>query len=537
MAKRATSSGSKIPSRRRTKRPTKLDDLPRRPCFSAQIQSLDDPQRLCSSAQNQSQGAKRKRSHQLRSCSTSHSTIPSWGAKRARTALDVVPPALSGSSIRRRSPVRPSAALNSAISPIDFDLIRVVSVRRRDWSNLADGPAGLIAERVLADDVADYVRFRAVCTAWRRCAADPRKQSSLDSRFHPRRWFMLRENLQRAAPHRRRFMNVATGQCVVMDLPEIKGQCSFGPTAEGLLVLVDNHTLVVRLLNPFTRQLTELPSLAALLSRNRFKKYLFSRKVFKTCYASDLADGILSVKCAGLAGEGTVAIYFSEARVLAVAKPGDEKWMLVDRGTLFVSLLSFAGRFYCIDDSADAVMTVKTSENQPPQLVVAAKLKMRYSPIADTLHLVENDRELMLVHRTMSSRCNGACNEVCYRKKYEVYQVDLDARKTMPIRGLNGQAVFIGIFSTLSVCPKAQQGASAAAMQGNIRTYMGAGIPKRFKEDEEKEQLAKEIAKDWNAQERQPDWQQPVSEQQGQLGKSQRASQPVKGWRTHRGTA
>uniref|UniRef100_A0A0E0KK09 KIB1-4 beta-propeller domain-containing protein n=1 Tax=Oryza punctata TaxID=4537 RepID=A0A0E0KK09_ORYPU len=399
MAEPAPYSGSQIPSRRRPNRPREVEYLPCRPCFPAQIQS---------------QEAKRKRSHQLRSCSASQFSIPipSWGTKRARTAL-------SGS---------------------------------RDWSNLADGPAGLIAERVLADDVADYVRFRAVCTAWRQCSTHPRQHDSLDTRFHPRRWFMLREKPNLAAPHRRRFINVATGQCVEMDLPEIDGHCSFGPTAEGLLVLVHNHTLLVRLLNPFTRHLTELPSLATLLHRNRFKK----------CYARDLStNGHLSVDGAGLAGEGAVALYLSSTRMLAVAKPGDERWTLVNRGTRFVSSLSFAGRFYCISDTADAVMTVKTSENQPPRLVAAAQLSMRYSSImTDTLHLVENGGELMLVHRTLSMTCtiSGGHDESRYcqmwKRKYEVYIVDLDARKTMRVHGLNGRALFIGLFRALSVCPK-----------------------------------------------------------------------------------
>ncbi|KAM3278419.1 hypothetical protein ACQJBY_045969 [Aegilops geniculata] len=45
----------------------------------------------------------------------------------------------------------------------------------------------------------------------------------------------------------------------------------------------------------------------------------------------------------------------------------------------------------------------------------------------------------------------------------------------------------------------ARLGPSAAAMQGHLRTYMDARAPKRFKEDEEKEQLAKELGKDWSA--------------------------------------
>jgi hypothetical protein len=78
----------------------------------------------------------------------------------------------------------------------------------RDWADLGgDGPTGLIAEFVLASSIADYVRFRAVCRAWRQCFPDPR--GGLDARFLPRQWIML--DKAHADVRRHRFLNVSTG--------------------------------------------------------------------------------------------------------------------------------------------------------------------------------------------------------------------------------------------------------------------------------------------------------------------------------------
>ena len=53
----------------------------------------------------------------------------------------------------------------------------------------------LIAWRVLAGDLLDYVHFRAVCAHWRPSTVCPRGHGVTDPRFHPRRWMMLPEGL------------------------------------------------------------------------------------------------------------------------------------------------------------------------------------------------------------------------------------------------------------------------------------------------------------------------------------------------------
>uniref|UniRef100_A0ACD5UL52 Uncharacterized protein n=1 Tax=Avena sativa TaxID=4498 RepID=A0ACD5UL52_AVESA len=296
-----------------------------------------------------------------------------------------------------------------------------------DWSNLGDGPSGMIAERLLANDVTDYVRFRAVCRPWRQCTADARAHGTLDRRFLPRRWIMLREKA--ADPDCRRLLNVSTGQCVRAQLPEIRGHDVCSPTVEGLLVLLNRSTYAIRLLNPLTRQVADLPPATTLYS-------LYWRAGTYDAYPR--LD--FEVSGAGLADDGMVAVLFEEVQMLAVAKPGDEEWTLVKQGTSLSPAISFAGRFYCTTGSD--INVVDTGGNQPPRLVVAAKNNHQFYPIAGLVHLLDIDGELMLLSPTHTG-------------EYKVSRVNLDARKTESIRDLGGCAVFIGRSRAISVPPLA----------------------------------------------------------------------------------
>ncbi|KAK1679700.1 hypothetical protein QYE76_040548 [Lolium multiflorum] len=230
----------------------------------------------------------------------------------------------------------------------------------RDWANLIAGPASLIAERVLAIDIADYLRFRAVCGSWRRSTASPHAHGGLDRRFHPRRWIMLPRTLG-ALRKRREFMNISTGERILVDLPELRYQYVFGSTSGGLLVLCDKRTYDVRLLNPLTRQLTSLPNATTLTGSHDRPLSGYSIK-FRRVYSAGLAD------------DSTVTLHFDQYW-LVTAKPGDKYWtrLIVHYpiNTGVVASLSFAGRFYCVTETA--VMVVDTSADTP-QLVAAAEL-------------------------------------------------------------------------------------------------------------------------------------------------------------------
>ncbi|GJN10127.1 hypothetical protein PR202_ga28192 [Eleusine coracana subsp. coracana] len=124
-----------------------------------------------------------------------------------------------------------------------------------------------IAERVLAGDVADYVRFRSVCRSWRSCTVGPRGVGLSDVRFHPRRWMMFPEGHGLYPGHaklrgrgRVRFFCGDTGAFVTVHLPIFKDHAELD-NPDGLLLLQRDADTAVVLLNPFTGDVAELPQL------------------------------------------------------------------------------------------------------------------------------------------------------------------------------------------------------------------------------------------------------------------------------------
>jgi hypothetical protein len=158
------------------------------------------------------------------------------------------------------------------------------------------------------------------------------------------------------------------------------------------------------------------------------------------------------VSGAGLADDAMVVVLFEKVQMLAVAKPDDEQWTLVEQGTSLSPAISFAGRFYCTTDSD--IKMVDTRDNLPPRLVVAAKNYHRFSRITGDVHLLDNGGELMLLSRAYKAEHFTDVTS-CYFMEYKVSQVDFDARKTKPIRDLGGRALFIGKSRAISVSPLA----------------------------------------------------------------------------------
>ncbi|XP_048553171.1 uncharacterized protein LOC125533885 [Triticum urartu] len=218
------------------------------------------------------------------------------------------------------------------------------------WASLHADLVRLVGWRALAGDIRDYVRFRAVCPHWRACSVCPRGRGVVDPRFYPRRWMMLPEGHGLYPGHGRlrgyiRFFNLSTGAIVRCLLPLFKNHCVLD-SVDGLLLLQRDEDTAVRLLNPFTGDIVDLPPLATLVPPPGSNPTIngiawgYFRNIGATS-VSVSADGAVI----------TVMIVFYNISVLGFATSKDHRWNVPSwRLSPIGRLISSQGKLYMMDN-------------------------------------------------------------------------------------------------------------------------------------------------------------------------------------------
>ncbi|CAL4975528.1 unnamed protein product [Urochloa decumbens] len=351
----------------------------------------------------------------------------------------------------------------------------------RDWPNLPSELTEQIASRLLRYDVAEYLRLRAACKAWRECIC---YSSDLDSRFRPRQWIML----SKGDGTRCRFLNLATGACVQIDLPELSGH-HIESSTEGLLVLREKTSDDIRLLNPLTRALTDLPPITAAL------------RSVSPDWSEDWKTACPSrIVYAGISDETsppTVALFMrGHLWNIAYAKPGDQRWALVDdkgwrtfpnrrvisdgellRYVWYLSAVTLRGRIYFATFQGNIL---KLKLHPRPRLVPVVNDQsshmiwhcgiLRHNVVSYLVPANDNHRSLLMV-RYYSSLDHLSPDEQRRMKRrkrttllklpgdrpgqykwhqLEVFKVDLAGKKLIPVENMGHRAVFIGDVTCIS---------------------------------------------------------------------------------------
>ncbi|KAL5197339.1 hypothetical protein ABZP36_000851 [Zizania latifolia] len=311
----------------------------------------------------------------------------------------------------------------------------------RDWASLPADMVGHIADLVLDDDLQGFIRLRAACKPWKAATPDPAALGPrIDHRFHPRRWMMIIERPPAGGATLRRFLNIDTRKVIEVDLPWLANHAEpvvvgSARAPEGMLVLRDELTLVVRLVNPLTRHVVDLPSLCTLAQQP---------DGHSGPIPSEFRAGH-KVEAAGFADRSTVVVYMRGIKAMAVAKPGDARWTRVDGfDRVLLSSFTFQSHFYCVINNILNVVVVDPAGAAPPRLVAFAELN---ETAVNMLSMVDDRGKLMLVCST--PQC---CSLLAHRQpRLRLYEVELESGTPTLRRvgDLGSRVVFTGELGAL----------------------------------------------------------------------------------------
>lgn len=219
----------------------------------------------------------------------------------------------------------------------------------RDWSLLPSELLELICRKVA--DVADYVRFGAVCTSWR-SAATPRNLRPQSP------WLLLPYDPDSRT---RRFYSLAGQRVYSFDLSESRGHAIWG-TAHGWLLMAD-RTLSFSMLNPLTRARITLPRVTTLPDspRAQFLPVGFGGIIVRQEGRGDSLIQLhllrLLLQCYAFmsAGECIVALTVMSSSQFMFCRVGDEAWTMPDPISSFpIAAVAYHDqRFYVVYENGD----------------------------------------------------------------------------------------------------------------------------------------------------------------------------------------
>ncbi|KAM7504541.1 hypothetical protein LguiB_003445 [Lonicera macranthoides] len=257
-----------------------------------------------------------------------------------------------------------------------------------DWECLPKNVFDEILDRLVG--LSDYVRFGAVCKAWRSIALEDRnyrgnnykkKRSSAAETFLDRQLPMLMLP-QWDEEKRARFYSVTSKKVLDFDLSFLYRRQFIG-SSFGWLISVDTE-LVITLFNPFSGAKIRLPPVVC-LTKADITRLTEDGLVYKE---SLFLKAILSADPSSQPNEFVVMVIFGERKTLAFIRPGadkmqDKRWVRYNRLCGFCDVIysKSCAAFYALHRDGQ-VFIIDTYSNAvyrfPPSLMPEPPCQYRY---------------------------------------------------------------------------------------------------------------------------------------------------------------
>ncbi|KAI5009433.1 hypothetical protein ZWY2020_011570 [Hordeum vulgare] len=329
-----------------------------------------------------------------------------------------------------------------------------------NMSPLASMPADLlelIGWRVLAGDLLDYIRFRAVCTHSRSSTIQPRGHGITDSRFHPRRWMMLpaghRLHLEDG---RKRFLNLDTGVFVRPRVPLLDRHgvlCS----VDGLLLMQRQHgdqDAPISLLHPFTGDVAKFPpiSYSVVMSLFGSTSDLYSNNGYAYLWQGRVTASLTVNADQGVA---MITVVLQDAARVLFATTKDKQWRLSAWSfSPNESNISSQGKIYMLQPKprSSVEQRILQIDLPSPENIYGSSSSLFPAPkviaicptgtLNTVFELIESDSQILLIDSS----------EYIFTKRMAVYRIShLIRGRVTPLTTIGDKAFLVGVRTSGSV--------------------------------------------------------------------------------------
>ncbi|GJN31207.1 hypothetical protein PR202_gb19573 [Eleusine coracana subsp. coracana] len=322
------------------------------------------------------------------------------------------------------------------------DLFPILSTCKRqaqvlDWASLPRDNAIIITELLLEEDVVDYMSFRAVCASWRASTSSPRDPTLRDARFRPRCWVALcdGDGVRPVDAGEITFFNTSTSRCLRVRLPELQFYRIVGFT-DGLVILLNKSTSVLRVIHPFTRIFLDLPPLAPIF-----------RYFVKNTHSMAWMSAAVCLSHTSIA----VVVWFPNAPGVICSEPGQRWWTVIHERLELSTALPFQGKLFGVSKGSRNLIQV-----YPPSLqqCVVAQISVQFKlPDVCCFNLVEFQGHIILAVRL--PRSDDLSSDRWRPFTFALFHANMSNGKLAQVNSLgNNHALFLGNDRCISVSVK-----------------------------------------------------------------------------------
>ncbi|XP_044406813.1 uncharacterized protein [Triticum aestivum] len=315
-----------------------------------------------------------------------------------KSTLNFAPSAAAAAAGRKRK--------GSTFAPLPACKRRAPAQPAGGWASLPTDIVGLVTRRLLGEgdgDVVDYICFRAVCSYWRACTPAPRDSDLRDPRLRPRGWVALCDGdaVRPDDACEIAFFHTRTARRLRVPLPELRRHRVVGFT-DGLVVLLHERTIAVRVLHPFTCDAVDFPPLLTMyLQVVRQKASLLDMNA-AVCSSASSSSADSSI---------AVVVWFPYTDVVLAADPGSSDWEVLHRGFYVGCALPFQGRLYATMSCSSEIVQLYPPRRKAVPLenhVVIAHAPHSADREVCTFYLAESGGRMLLAVRQPAPYANGA---------------------------------------------------------------------------------------------------------------------------------